>query len=290
MTPGIVSRREWLALSAAALAGGRAAFARQRDRRWGVQLYTVRELLAKDAAATLGRIAAIGYKELEILQPTLDVVAPIASKLGLSIVSAHLDGATAAGNGLTAFLDKASAHGLRYVVVPYIAPADRPKDRGGFQQLGGRLARMSDDTRKAGLELAYHNHAFEFGAEGGERWLDVLMATTAAARMKLQLDVFWASIAGADPVAVIKQYSGRIASLHLKDKKRDAPTVLSEAAVARDTFVEVGSGALDFPDILGAARAAGVAHYFVEQDATPGDAVESLKTSFAYLAKLPRAD
>ena len=287
MTAGVVSRREWLALAAAGVAAGRDAFAQQQDRRWGVQLYTVRGLLAKDPATTLQRVAAIGYKELEILQPTLDVVAPLAQRLGLTIVSAHLDAQTAAGNGLTAFIEKAKPLGLKYAVVPFIAPADRPSDRSGFERLGERLARMADESRKAGLELAYHNHAFEFGADAsGTRWLDLLMSSTTAAGMKLQLDVFWASITGADPVAIIKQYSGRIASLHLKDKKRDAPNVFSEAAVARDTFVEVGSGALEFPAILAAARAAGVTHYFVEQDATPGDPVDSLKKSFGYLSTL----
>jgi sugar phosphate isomerase/epimerase len=252
-----------------------------------VQLYTVRGLLAKDAAATLERVAAIGYSELEVLQPTLDVVAPLARKLGLSIVSVHLDGPTATGTGLAAFIDKARAHGVKYLVVPYVPPADRPRDRAGFQQLGQRLARMSQAARQAGLELCYHNHAFEFGTDAdGTRWLDVIMQETAASQMKLELDVFWAAVTGADPVAVIKQYSGRVALVHLKDKDPKAPNVLVETQVAREAFVEVGSGALDFPSILAAARGAGVAHYFVEQDATPGDPVDSLRTSFRYLANL----
>ena len=74
--------------------------------------------------------------------------------------------------------------------------------------------------------------------------------------------------------------------MHLKDKNRNAPNVLVESQVARDAFVEVGSGALNFPAILAAARAAGVAHYFVEQDATPGDPVDSLKKSYTYLSQL----
>ena len=110
MAAGVVSRREWLSLAAVTVVAGRDALARQPDRRWGVQLYTVRGLLAKDAAATLERVAAIGYKELEVLQPTLDVVAPMARKLGMTIVSAHLDAATSTGAGISAFLDKARTH------------------------------------------------------------------------------------------------------------------------------------------------------------------------------------
>lgn len=283
-----LTRRELLALSMAGvgIAGTSGIMSAQRTRRWGVQLYTVRGLLAKDAAATLERIAAIGYSEIEILQPTLDVVAPLAKKLGLSMVSAHLAGPTAVGEGLSAFAAKAKAHGVKYLVMPYVTPADRPKDRVGFQQLGQRLARMSAETRASGLELCYHNHAFEFATDtDGTRWLDVLMAETKSSEMTLELDVFWAAVTGADPVAVIKQYSGRIPLVHLKDKNPRAPNVLVESQVASDAFVEVGSGALNFPAILTAAQTAGVVHYFVEQDATPGDAVDSLKKSYAYLAQ-----
>ncbi len=256
-------------------------------RAWGVQLYTVRNQIGTDAAATLKRIAAIGYTELEVLQPTLAVVAPLASGLRITIVSAHLDGATAKEDGFEAFLAQAKTHGLRYVVVPFVAATERPTDRAGFDAVAARLSRMARTASDAGLQLCYHNHAFEFGKDrDGTRWLDVLMQGTAAAGMQLQLDVFWASVGGADPVALLRQYSGRIASLHLKDKDPRTATSVDEGTVPRTAFVEVGSGAIDFPAILAAARAAGVRHYFVEQDQTPGDPVESLRKSYAYLAGL----
>jgi sugar phosphate isomerase/epimerase len=262
---------------------------RQVTRQWGVQLYTVRSQIAADAANTLKRIADIGYRELEVLQATLPVVAPIASALGLSLVSAHLDGPTAKGDGLEAFLADAKRVGLRDLVVPSIAQGDRPSDRAGSAAVAARLSRMAQTAAAAGLQLCYHNHAFEFGRDrDGTRWLDVLMRGTAEAGMQLQLDVFWASIAGADPVALLRQYKGRVASLHLKDKAPGTGTTLVESAVPRTAFVEVGAGALDFPAVLAAAREAGVRHYFVEQDQTPGDPVESLRKSYAYLAALAR--
>jgi sugar phosphate isomerase/epimerase len=258
------------------------------QRAWGVQLYTVRNQIGTDAAATLKRIAAIGFTELEVLQPTLPVMAPLATALGLTIVSAHLDGATAKGDGFEAFLAQAKSHGLRDVVVPFVPAAERPADRAGFDAVAARLSRMARASSDAGLQLCYHNHAFEFGKDrDGTRWLDVLMQGTAAAGMQLQLDVFWASVAGADPVALLRQYKGRVASLHLKDKDPRTATSVDEGTVPRTAFVEVGSGAIDFPAILAAARAAGVRHYFVEQDQTPGDPVESLGKSFTYLSNLP---
>lgn len=254
---------------------------------WGVQLYTVRDQLRADAAGTLKRIAAIGYRELEVLQPTLPVVAPLARDLGLSIVSVHLDARTAQGDGFEAFLSQTQGYGLRDVMVPFVPAAERPADRAGFEAVAERLSRMSRAAAAAGLRFGYHNHAFEFGREkDGTRWLDVLMQGTAEAGMWLQLDVFWASVGGADPVSVLRQYTGRIASLHLKDKAATTGTSLVESQVPPTAFVEVGAGSLDFRAILAAARASGARHYFVEQDQTPGDPVESLRKSYAFLAGL----
>jgi sugar phosphate isomerase/epimerase len=256
--------------------------------KWGVQLYTVRTQIGQDAAATLKQIAAIGYKELEVLQPTLQTVAPIAASLGLALTSVHLDGPEAKGEGeFEAFLATAKRLGLRYAVVPYVRPAERPTDRAGFEAIAARLSRMARTASAAGLHLCYHNHAFEFGQDrDGTRWLDVLMRGTADTGMQLELDVFWAAFAGADPVALLRQYKGRVALVHLKDKDSRASTSLVESAAARTDFVEVGAGTLDFPVILAAARESGVQHYFVEQDQTPGDPVASLRKSYAYLTGL----
>jgi sugar phosphate isomerase/epimerase len=257
--------------------------------RWGVQLYTVRNQIAQDPAATLKQIAAIGYKELEVLQPTLSTVAPIATSLGLTLTSVHLAGPTAKGEGLDSFLADAKRFGLRFVVVPFVPPDERPTDRAGFDAIAARLSQMARATASAGLQLCYHNHAFEFGKDAdGTRWLDVLMRGTADAGMQLELDVFWASFAGADPVALLRQYKNRVALVHLKDKDAQAKVALVEKAAAGADFKELGAGVLDFPAILSAAREAGVRHYFVEQDQTPGNPLDSLRKSYGYLAALSK--
>jgi sugar phosphate isomerase/epimerase len=254
---------------------------------WGVQLYTVRDQLTADARATLTRVAAIGFKELEVLQATLPVVAPLAQELGLSIVSVHLDGATSRGDGFDAALSTLRAYGLRDIVVPFVPAAARPTTRKGFEEIAARLSRMSRTASSAGLRFGYHNHAFEFGRDtDGTRWIDVLMQGTAEAGMFLQLDVFWATVAGSDPVATLRQYQGRIGSLHLKDKSAEVGTTLTEGQVPRTGFAAVGSGSLNVPAILSAARSAGVRHYFVEQDYVAGNPLDSLAKSHAYLTGL----
>jgi sugar phosphate isomerase/epimerase len=106
--------------------------------------------------------------------------------------------------------------------------------------------------------------------------------------MQLELDVFWASFAGADPVALLRQYKNRIALVHLKDKDAQARASLVETAAAPTDFKELGAGVLDFRSILAAARETGVRHYFVEQDQTQSDPLDSLRKSYGYLAALPR--
>ena len=164
-------------------------------------------------------------------------------------------------------------------------------ERGGgapyYLQLADRLNTVGEQVKKAGLQLCYHNHGFEFEPlADGRRPLDVLMGAVKPELVKLELDVFWVSLTGADPVALIQQYSGRIPLLHLKDKAKTAPTETQESKVPPTTFTPVGAGAVDFPAVLKAATAAGVEHFFVEQDHAQGDPLAALKQSYQYLRTL----
>ena len=140
-------------------------------------------------------------------------------------------------------------------------------------------------AREAGLAFCYHNHAFEFQPLEGSTPFQVLMDSTDPKLVALEMDVFWVSVAGHDPVALLGELSGRVALLHVKDKARGTPVVYNES-VPRNAFKEAGNGVIDWPKVLHAASAAGVQHYFVEQDQTPGDPLESLRQSFAFLSKL----
>jgi len=285
-----LTRREVLQLAAASgigsfIGGGARAEAAALSA-IGVQLYTVRDLVTKDAAAALKAIAEIGYQEVEVIHATLPTVGPLAKQYGLNAVSMHVDVRLLTGQQPATVIGQAQDAGIKYIVMPYIMPGDRPKDAAGFTTLGEALNKAGEQIKKAGLQLCYHNHAFEFTPlADGRRSLDVLLAAADPELLKLELDVFWVSVTGTDPVAVINQYKGRVALMHLKDKMKGAPVSLTES-VPPTTFVEVGSGALDFPAILKAASAADVQHYFVEQDQTPGDPLDSLRKSYQYLKNL----
>jgi sugar phosphate isomerase/epimerase len=154
-----------------------------------------------------------------------------------------------------------------------------------YKQLADKMNSAGLQSRAAGLKFCYHNHAFEFRGEHGQRPIDILLERLDKKTVGLELDVFWVSIAGNDPVQLLKQNAGRVPLVHLKDKAKGAPVVYEEG-VPPQTFKEVGAGELDFAAILKAAAAAGAKHYFVEQDQTPGDPVASLKQSYEYLRRL----
>ena len=116
--------------------------------------------------------------------------------------------------------------------------------------------------------------------------MDLLVERFDPKKVGFEIDVFWLSIAGEDPAKTIRDLGPRVRLLHLKDKAKGTANSFQEGQVKPEAFAEVGSGVVDFPGVLAAGQAAGVAHAFVEQDQTPGDPLESLKKSYGYLAGL----
>ena len=279
-----MGRRAFLASSAVAATAP--VFARTL-KTVGVQLYTLRSVLPGKPLETLKALEAIGFQEAEVIGGSLSVVWPSLIQTKLRPVSIHLDTAlfTTQVAKLPAALDDAKERGLKFIVCPYIAP----QDRGGvdvIRKLGETLNRAGEMCQKSGMHLCYHNHAFEFEpvASGGNL-LDVLMQTADPKLVSLELDIMWSRVAGVDPVTVLQKYGKRIALLHLKNVADIGAPQYNEK-VAKSSFREVGNGVIDIAAVLKAASAAGVQHYFVEQDQTPGDPLESLKMSFDYLQKL----
>jgi sugar phosphate isomerase/epimerase len=282
----ILTRRNFVVQTSAALAAARSlyAFDPLRARNLGVQLYTVRDTIAKEPEKDLKAIEAMGYGEVEIVYATLDTIWPALKKTQLKAVSAHVDTAIFMDGG--GKLDDAIANlkekGFSFIVLPYVPP----NQRGGmdtFKKLADVLNKSGQKAKAAGLTLCYHNHAFEFEPMDGTTGLDVMLKNTDKSLVSLELDIFWASVAGHKPVEVMKKHADRIALLHLKDKAADVPVQYNEN-VPKSAFKEVGHGTIDIPGVLAEAKKIPVKNYFVEQDQTPGDPLESLKQSYDYLS------
>lgn len=281
----IISRRNFVVQSAAALAAAKtlSAFEPLTANNLGVQLYTVRNTITKEPLKDLQAIQAIGYKEVEIVYATLDAIWPALKQTNLKAVSAHVDTAIfmEGGSKLDDAIGNLKEKGFSFIVLPYVPP----NQRGGidtFKKLADVLNKSGEKAKAAGLTLCYHNHAFEFQPMDGTMGLAVMLQETQPSLVSLELDIFWASVAGHNPVDVMKHHPDRIALLHLKDKAKDTPVRYNENVPA-PTFKEVGHGSIDIPAVLAEAAKISVRNYFVEQDQTPGDPLVSLKESFQYL-------
>jgi sugar phosphate isomerase/epimerase len=255
----------------------------------GVQLYTVRQMTASGFADTLKRVAEIGYKNVELagygnLKKAADVKKAL-DDAGLKAPSGHYS-LDLLQKEVERVMEEAQLLGMQHVVVPFLAEDKRPKDAEGWKALGKQLDEIGSYFHGVGIELAYHNHAFEFERklEGDKYALDLIFENTTPHLVKAEIDVYWVQNAGQDPVAYINKLGDRVRLLHLKD--------MAEGADKK--FAPVGAGTMDFKAILAAAEKNNVRWGLVEQDQTYGTApLEAIKTSFENLKKLgvdPAAD
>lgn len=260
----------------------------------GLQLYTLRFVLPNDADNVLKTVADIGYKEVEVLRKDMWAQKPIYDKYGLKPVSGHFEtpiltkGPAWPGVPADYTLEKAiedcNKMGMKYIVAPYVQPKERG-DLDYFRKFADALNKAGEQVSKAGLTLCYHNHAFEFKGQPGQRVWDVMVERFDKKYVQFELDIFWVSVAGQVPVDVIKSLSGRLPLVHLKDKGWGTPTQFDES-VKPEAFKEVGAGTMDFAPILRACEKAGVKHYLVEQDQTPKDPLASIRLSYTNLRNL----
>lgn len=242
----------------------------------GVQLYTVRDEMQRDVAATLARVARIGYKEVEFAgyfgHSPADIRAMLVAT-GLTAPSAHIALETMAADPAgTAAAAKLIGH--QYVVVPWLDPSAR----GDWHGLAKKLNEVGGEMSRAGLQLAYHNHDFEFVPTGGVLPYEILTGETDPSLVKLEMDLYWTTKAGQDPLTWFAKYPGRFPLVHVKD-----------GTAGSMAMAPVGQGSIDWKRILGKRGQAGIQHYFVEHDNAaegPGGAFASITTSYQYLSTL----
>lgn len=286
-----ITRRQALA---AGIAGSAAAFGAKKgmfDKPLGVQLYTLRFVINNDTDNVLKNVADIGYKEVEVLRANMWAQKPFYDKYGLKPVSGHFEtpiltkGPAWQGVPADYTLDKAiedcNKLGMKYIVAPYVRPNERG-DLDYFKKFADDLNKAGEQTAKAGITVCYHNHAFEFKGEPGQRIWDVMVERFDKKLVQFELDIFWVSVAGLVPIEVIQQLSGRMPLIHLKDKAWGTPQQFVES-VKPEAFKEVGAGTLEWAPILRACAKAGVKHYLVEQDQTQRDPLASIRLSYENL-------
>ena len=245
----------------------------------GLQLYTVRDDMAKDFEGTLQKVKELGYDGVEfagLYNNTPEQVKAMCAEIGLNPISAHVP-----LQEMLEDVDKVIADykaiGCQYIVVPYVTEERRP---GGelFKQMVEEIRGIGEKCKAAGLVLLYHNHDFEFAkTETGEFGLDYLYANVPADLLQTVLDQCWVKFAGQVPVAYLQKYEGRSPVVHLKDyyasgEQKEDPYALiglnegEKKEITAFEFRPLGYGVQDIPAIIEASKKAGSKWLIVEQD------------------------
>ena len=278
------NRRGFLRLSIAAaggLAGARLLAAERRS--LGAQLYTVRQDAARDLPAVLEAVRKIGYTEVETYwdiygHPPAELRRMI-NDHGLAAPSGHFD-----YGGLDSKIDYAQSLGVQYVICP-ILPESMWLTLDGYKRAADQFNIWGETIHQGGMQFGFHNHNYEFRRFGDITGFETMMSRCDPKLVCIEMDCYWITQAGRDPLQMFRQYGNRIKLLHLKDRKPGFPTSQMKDAAA-EHFTEVGAGTIQWQEILAVAAKNGVKHLFVERDSGDLLAMESLRISYQNLQKI----
>jgi sugar phosphate isomerase/epimerase len=269
-----MKRNEFLKLSGGlALAGlasksGFASFAGEEAgklKNFGIQLWSVRDDLAKDPKGVLKQLSSYGYKQIESFEGGKGMFWGMSNtefkaemdKLGMKIISSHCD----INKDFEKKAAEAAAIGMKYLICPYKGPQ---KDLDAFKKFADEFNQKGEICKKNGIRFAYHNHDYSFATLNGEMGQDVMMKNTDAGLVDFELDMYWVVAAGQDIETWLKKYPKRFRLCHVKDRKKGAPLT------DKDESVVVGTGSIDYPRILKTAKKLGMEYYIIEQEKWEG--------------------
>jgi sugar phosphate isomerase/epimerase len=243
------------------------------SKNFGLQLYTLRDVLPKDPKGILKQVASFGYKQIESYEHSSMGIfwgmkntefKKLMDDLGMKIVSSHCN----INQDFERKAAEAAEIGMEYLLCAYLGPQKTIDD---FKKFAESFNQRGEICRKNGIKFGYHNHDYGFVQLEGQYPQDVLMQNTDKNLADFEMDIYWVVTAGQDPVAWINKYPERFKLCHIKDRKKGAP--LSD----RDASVVLGTGSIDFKKILKEAK--GMKYYIVEQEAyentTPLDAAKA---------------
>jgi sugar phosphate isomerase/epimerase len=241
----------------------------------GLQLYTLRAEMKQDFEGTLSNVAAIGYREVEFAgyfeKSPKDVRAAL-DRHGLIAPSSHFAYASLSTEKWPRVLEDSKTIGHSYVVISSVDD-DLKKHADGWKRAAEAFNRAAEASKKAGIQFAYHNHDVEFRTVDGKLPYAILLSECDAESVKMEMDLGWVFVAGADPLSYFDKYPGRFPLVHVKDFTQDKK------------MKNVGNGVIDWKKIFAASGKAGIKHYFVEND-EPQSASDDIRSSFEYLKKL----
>ena len=254
----------------------------------GLALYTLRDSMAVNPKATLQAVAddgyayieAAGYADGKFYGMAPDEFNSFVTSLGLTPKSTHMGGVTL--ENADQQIADAKAAGFEYFVVPvppmgmFTFGNEGMGMKGTPEELAKILNTLGEKCTAAGLKLLYHNHDFEFKPmKDGSVLVDYLLENCSAENVNFQMDLFWVTKAGVDPLTYFEKYPGRFKAWHVKDMNEEG------------NFAPVGTGSIDFKRILAQKEKSGMEFYLVEQDNTFDlDPMEAIKISHKGLEEI----
>lgn len=251
----------------------------------GLELYSLRREMAKDAPGTLAQVRAMGFQEVEVpgfvLAPA-SVLRPQLDAAGLSCTS-YMGDPRRFDRELDALVSEAKAMGARFLVLPWIDHQEHLTSAQVDKAVKSMTA-WARHVRSEGLRFAYHSHNYEFEPEGDRTLYERLVAETPSI-VEFEMDVFWFVLAGQDPAAWLRRFPGRFPLFHLKDARKGTALPTLEMPGHEEASVAVGAGLVDFPALLREAARSGGERYFIEDEST--EAAANLPQSLAWLRGLP---
>ncbi len=292
-----MNRRTFIGTSiATAVVASRSAWAAETRHieRVGLQLYTVRDFMKQDFEGTVAKVAQTGYKEVEFagyFGKSPQETRKILDANKLTSPSEHVPYETVEKKWPET-LEAAHTVGQKFIVCPWVDVSQR-KESDGWKRAAETFNKAGEAAQKAGIQFAYHNHAFEFEpseALGGKMPYDFLLAETDPKLVKMEMDLCWITVGGQDPLKYFEKYPGRFPLVHVKDWTSKGPGGndyggATGASKKPGHMTDVGQGEIDWKRIFAQSGKAGIQHYFVEND-EPKSAFDDIKISHDYLAKL----
>ncbi len=268
----------------------------------GFQVFTLRDLLVDNASSLFAALADVGIKNIEFFDPlTLREYVPIVRDTGMTPLATHFLPGYITGNWESArrfgmepresyhfenIVEDCASTGIRYAGIAILMDEDR-RTLDDCRRFAEQANAYGETSKAAGVQLYYHNHSFEFEPVEGTTPYDAMLEILDRDLVMLELDVFWAAVAGQDPVEWLHRIADRMLFLHLKDLKKGSQLNEYTTGIPRDSFVELGDGMLDLKTILSEARKAGITRAIIDQDATQmEDKIASVRKNCDYIRAL----
>ena len=260
----------------------------------GLQLWSVRDQMEQDPRVTFQTLAEIGYQQVELMDSRgAAELVPLAEEYGLAVNSTFINWNTVTGGWkytpddtpfeFAEVMDQAGQHGLSHLVFGYLRPEERTSTD-DWKRIADQINEAADQAKQNGLQMAYHNHNFEWDPIEGTTGWAILNERMDGSLTPFELDVFWAEIAGQDALDTMETVKDRLALLHLKQLNPSVPLATRLDDVAPESFEELPDGNLPIKKIMEYGKRLGVDYCMVEQDANyEGSSLASVRKSVEFL-------